>query len=63
MSGAGSPSMRSCSSALTRPGRGFSRISIMVLTMSMPISPVHLVDLSRSGECSGVYTEACVGSL
>ena len=63
MSGAGSPSMRNCSIALTRPGRGFSLISIMLLMMSMPISRCWALIFSRSGECSGVYTEACVGSL
>ena len=55
--------MRSCSSALTRPGRGFSLISIIVVIMSMPICRFISATRGASGECSGVDTDACAGSL
>ncbi len=35
----------------------------MLLTMSSPISRCIAVTRSMSGECSGVYTAACTGSL
>src|SRR6516165_5259913 len=61
--GAGSPSIRIRMSAFTIPGRGFSLISIMLFSRSRPISRCIALTRARSGECSGVYSAAWVGSL